>query len=87
MDGPIPVPIDDLFLAENVQHICVCDTGIESFVSIDSVSVAKTSFTKLTLGYNAHIFAFVDVCLENRDILLFWQVKPVVHVFQVCFYY
>ncbi|XP_049399194.1 pachytene checkpoint protein 2 homolog [Solanum stenotomum] len=50
VDGPIPVPIDDLFLAENVQHICVCDT---------------------------------DVWLENRDILLFWQVKPVVHVFQL----
>lgn len=29
VDGPIPVPIDDLFLAENVQHICVCDTGCE----------------------------------------------------------
>ncbi|KAJ8566020.1 hypothetical protein K7X08_008596 [Anisodus acutangulus] len=50
VDGPIPIPIDDLFLAENVQHICVCDT---------------------------------DVWLENRDILLFWQVKPVVHVFQL----
>ncbi|KAH0710888.1 hypothetical protein KY284_012315 [Solanum tuberosum] len=50
VDGSIPVPIDDLFLAENVQHICVCDT---------------------------------DVWLENRDILLFWQVKPVVHVFQL----
>ncbi|TMX05310.1 hypothetical protein EJD97_025002 [Solanum chilense] len=50
VDGPIPVPIDDLFLAENVLHICVCDT---------------------------------DVWLENRDILLFWQVKPVVHVFQL----
>ncbi|XP_009604467.1 pachytene checkpoint protein 2 homolog [Nicotiana tabacum] len=49
-DGPIPIPIDDLFLAENVQHICVCDT---------------------------------DVWVENRDILLFWQVKPVVHVFQL----
>ncbi|KAL3322361.1 hypothetical protein AABB24_039805 [Solanum stoloniferum] len=50
VDGPIPVPIDDLSLAENVQHICVCDT---------------------------------DVWLENRDILLFWQVKPVVQVFQL----
>lgn len=50
VDGPIPVPTDDFFLAENVQHICVCDT---------------------------------DVWLENRDILLFWQVKPVVHVFQL----
>lgn len=50
VDGPIPVPTDDLFLAENVQHICVCDS---------------------------------DVWLENRDILLFWQVKPVVHVFQL----
>ncbi|KAM3200299.1 Pachytene checkpoint protein 2 -like protein [Capsicum annuum] len=50
VDGPIPVPMDDLFLAENVQHICVCDT---------------------------------DVWMENRDVLLFWQVKPVVHVFQL----
>ncbi|XP_059310535.1 pachytene checkpoint protein 2 homolog isoform X2 [Lycium ferocissimum] len=49
-DGPIPIPIADLFLAENVQHMSVCDT---------------------------------DVWLENRDILLFWQVKPVVHVFQL----
>ncbi|KAJ6882310.1 pachytene checkpoint protein 2 [Populus alba x Populus x berolinensis] len=49
VDGPIPVPIDDQFLFENVQRICVCDT---------------------------------DEWVTNHDILLFWQVKPVVHVFQ-----
>lgn len=27
-DGPIPVPLDEPFLADNVQRICVCDTGI-----------------------------------------------------------
>lgn len=26
-DGPIPVPIDDQFLFENVQRISVCDTA------------------------------------------------------------
>ncbi|KAH7549829.1 hypothetical protein JRO89_XS13G0088000 [Xanthoceras sorbifolium] len=50
VDGPIPVPIDDPFLVENVLRICVCDT---------------------------------DEWVENHDILLFWQVKPVVHVFQL----
>ncbi|KAL7191885.1 hypothetical protein ACSBR2_023877 [Camellia fascicularis] len=50
IDGPVPVPLDDSFLVENVQRICVCDT---------------------------------DEWVENHDILLFWQVKPVVHVFQL----
>ncbi|KAJ6875627.1 pachytene checkpoint protein 2 [Populus alba x Populus x berolinensis] len=49
-DGPIPVPIDDQFLFENVQRISVCDS---------------------------------DEWVSNHDILLFWQVKPVVHVFQL----
>ncbi|KAI8543787.1 hypothetical protein RHMOL_Rhmol08G0245700 [Rhododendron molle] len=49
VDGPVPVPLDDSFLVENVQRICICDT---------------------------------DEWVENHDILLFWQVKPVVHVFQ-----
>ncbi|XP_028097787.1 pachytene checkpoint protein 2 homolog [Camellia sinensis] len=49
IDGPVPVPLDDSFLVENVQRICVCDT---------------------------------DEWVENHDILLFWQVKPSVHVFQ-----
>lgn len=26
-DGPISVPIDETFLVENVQRICICDTG------------------------------------------------------------
>ena len=30
MDGPIPVPIDDVLLAENVQNINICDTGVVS---------------------------------------------------------
>ncbi|KAK9108225.1 hypothetical protein Syun_024236 [Stephania yunnanensis] len=49
-DGPVPVPIDDSFLSENVERICICDT---------------------------------DQWAENHEILLFWQVKPVVHVFQL----
>ncbi|RWR97055.1 pachytene checkpoint protein 2 [Cinnamomum micranthum f. kanehirae] len=49
-DGPVPVPIDDPFLLENVKRIRICDT---------------------------------DECIENHEILLFWQVKPVVHVFQL----
>ncbi|KAI3454424.1 hypothetical protein Pfo_011087 [Paulownia fortunei] len=49
-DGPIPVPLDDTFLVDNVQRICICDS---------------------------------DVWVEKHDILLFWQVKPVVHVFQL----
>ncbi|CAL0327663.1 unnamed protein product [Lupinus luteus] len=49
-DGPIPVPPDETFLADNVQRICVCDT---------------------------------DEGMHNDSVLLFWQVKPVVHVFQL----
>ncbi|XVE56348.1 hypothetical protein DITRI_Ditri04bG0002200 [Diplodiscus trichospermus] len=50
VDGPVPVPIDDPFLMENVHRIRICDT---------------------------------DEWVKNNDILLFWQVKPVVHVFQL----
>ncbi|XWS47647.1 hypothetical protein CRYUN_Cryun13aG0002100 [Craigia yunnanensis] len=50
VDGPVPVPIDDPFLMENVHRIRICDT---------------------------------DEWVKNHDILLFWQVKPVVHVFQL----
>ncbi|ERN13833.1 pachytene checkpoint protein 2 homolog isoform X1 [Amborella trichopoda] len=49
-DGPIPVPMDDLFLSENVQRICICGK---------------------------------DDGEDNRGILLFWQVQPVVHVYQL----
>lgn len=28
IDGPIPIPLDDQFLAVNVHRICVCDTGM-----------------------------------------------------------
>ncbi len=31
-DGPIPVPLDDPFLVENVERIRVCDTGMFSFL-------------------------------------------------------
>lgn len=50
IDGPIPVPLDDPFLKENVQRICICDT---------------------------------DEWVQNHEVLLFWQVKPVVHAFQL----
>ncbi|XP_021888837.1 pachytene checkpoint protein 2 homolog [Carica papaya] len=50
VDGPVPVPADDIFLVQNVQRIRICDT---------------------------------DEWVKNHDILLFWQVKPVVHVFQL----
>ncbi|KAI9087521.1 hypothetical protein K1719_030391 [Acacia pycnantha] len=50
IDGPIPLPLDDTFLSENVQRICICDT---------------------------------DESTSSHNILLFWQVKPDVHVFQL----
>ncbi|KAF5792881.1 putative ClpA/B family, AAA+ ATPase domain, ATPase, AAA-type, core [Helianthus annuus] len=50
VDGPIDLPLDDAFLVDNVQRICICDT--EEWVA-------------------------------NHDILLFWQVKPLVHVYQL----
>ncbi|XP_059443055.1 pachytene checkpoint protein 2 homolog [Corylus avellana] len=50
VDGPIPVPLDDPFLTENVERICIGDT---------------------------------DEWVLNHEVLLFWQVKPVVHVFQL----
>ncbi|KAF3338017.1 pachytene checkpoint protein 2 [Carex littledalei] len=49
-DGPVPVPVDDTFLHENVKRIFICDT---------------------------------DEWLHKHNVLLFWQVKPVVHVFQL----
>ncbi|CAN1291256.1 Pachytene checkpoint protein 2 homolog, partial [Linum perenne] len=50
IDGPIPVPIDDPFLVDNIHRICICDT---------------------------------DEGIKNHRVLLFWQVKPLVHVFQL----
>ncbi|EHA8587889.1 hypothetical protein COCNU_scaffold003477G000030 [Cocos nucifera] len=50
IDGPVPVPVDDTFLLENVQKILICDT---------------------------------DERVDNHKVLLFWQVRPVVHVFQL----
>lgn len=90
-DGPIPIPIDDLFLAENVQHICVCDTGIKYSVALAFCLCSRKKQTNVYQAYfwvlmRCYIVSFVDVWVENRDILLFWQVKPVVHVFQVCFF-
>lgn len=34
-DGLVLIPADDLFLVENVQRICICDTGICFFVMLD----------------------------------------------------
>lgn len=31
IDGPIPVPLDDPFLTENVERIRICDTGMFYF--------------------------------------------------------
>lgn len=39
VDGPIPVPIDDALLADNVQSINICDTGVVSFTCILSMSI------------------------------------------------
>ncbi|XP_030494240.2 pachytene checkpoint protein 2 homolog [Cannabis sativa] len=50
VDGPIPVPLDNNFLTDNVERIQICDT---------------------------------DEWVQNNDILLFWQVTPDVHVFQL----
>lgn len=36
-------------------------------------------------GYDAGFVFLADDGVQNQDILLFWQVKPVVHVFQVNF--
>ncbi|KAL5544126.1 hypothetical protein UlMin_007910 [Ulmus minor] len=50
VDGPITVPVDDSFLAENVERIHICDT---------------------------------DEWVQSHEVLLFWQVEPLVHVFQL----
>lgn len=37
-DGPIPVPLDDTFLVDNVQRICICDSGVFfKFLSLNLV--------------------------------------------------
>nr|XP_019708485.1 pachytene checkpoint protein 2 homolog isoform X2 [Elaeis guineensis] len=50
IDGPVPVPVDDTFLLENVKKILICDT---------------------------------DESGDNHKVLLFWQVRLAVHVFQL----
>ncbi|CAH8359464.1 unnamed protein product [Eruca vesicaria subsp. sativa] len=50
VDGLVLIPSHDLFLVENVQRICICDT---------------------------------EEWVKYNDVLLFWQVKPVVHAFQL----
>ncbi|KAK1270658.1 hypothetical protein QJS04_geneDACA004304 [Acorus gramineus] len=50
-DGPVPIPLDDSFLMENVKRIHICET---------------------------------DELVSNHGVLLFWQVRPVVHVYQLC---
>ncbi|KAK7353990.1 hypothetical protein VNO80_19446 [Phaseolus coccineus] len=52
IDGPIPVPLDEAFLVDNVERLCVC--GCDT-----------------------------DDGRHNDNVLLFWQVKPIVHVFQL----
>lgn len=37
-DGPVPVPPDDQFLTENVQRICICDTGIFFSLSMNLIT-------------------------------------------------
>lgn len=32
IDGPVPVPLHDPFLTENVERIRICDTGMFYFV-------------------------------------------------------
>lgn len=33
-NGPVPIPKDDQCLVENVQSICICDTGMILFIHI-----------------------------------------------------
>jgi len=40
-DGLVLIPADDLFLVDNVQRICICDTGI--------IILNLINFTKLFL--------------------------------------
>lgn len=38
---------------------------------------------RFSLVLMLELFIFVDEWVQNHDILLFWQARPVVHVFQV----
>ncbi|OVA20593.1 ClpA/B family [Macleaya cordata] len=77
IDGPVPVPVDDQFLVENVKRICICDTGMRSFYANLIV------FSVVRLVCDVQIIGLADEWVDNHEILLFWQVKPAVHVFQL----
>lgn len=84
-DGPIPVPIDDLLLQENVQRIHVCDTGM-CYLYMNPHFYFLNQMERSVLAFSHFLTSdeyLVDEWVQNHDVLLFWQVKPVVHVFQV----
>lgn len=72
-DGPVPVPVDDTFLHENVKRIFICDTGNRT-LNLHLYTLCYSVFDK---------YFSVDEWIHKHNVLLFWQVKPVVHVFQV----
>lgn len=51
-DGPIPVPLDDNFLGDNVQRICICDSG-----ALFSFPLSERGLElKLTILYTHFLF-------------------------------
>ncbi len=79
VDGPVPIPNDDPFLLANVKRIQICDTGMDLL----SLAIVLSFLTSLLMHLLVLAF-YVDEWTENHKVLLFWQVRPVVHVFQVC---
>uniref|UniRef100_A0A0D9ZM56 Pachytene checkpoint protein 2 homolog n=1 Tax=Oryza glumipatula TaxID=40148 RepID=A0A0D9ZM56_9ORYZ len=78
VDGPVPIPNDDPFLLANVKRIQICDTGMDLLsLAIVLSFLASLLMHLLVLGF------YVDEWTENHKVLLFWQVRPVVHVFQL----
>jgi hypothetical protein len=61
VDGPIPVPLDDPFLTENVERICIGDTG-KFPSSVSSVGLLVTEILERndslcsTVLIECHIF-------------------------------
>lgn len=41
IDGPIVIPPDDQFLVDNVQKICVCDTGNIVLLKVPSFIIVR----------------------------------------------
>jgi len=58
--GPIPVPLDEPFLADNVQRICVCDTGLYLLFVYFQLSVWW-----LTVDFIAIIMEWQDMELND----------------------